>query len=295
MGFLEVGKRIVNTLQANNSEIFNELNTVIQCEPVGFLDSELRGITASIGLEKGKFFVPSGLDKSVLRVALLLALLVGPNGGNMLAQDIQASEYNTRNLEDVLTTDSVRTHLGTFNYFDGFPDQESSQKAHRIVDFGWAVRAYLNFIPAASIEMMHVGHRDIYQLQASQGVGLFEGIMNSRTMWLTGNTDTVYVSAFLDLSNGPMVVEVPLETGPGTVHDVFFRFVVDMGGPGPDKGYGGNYLTLGPGEEAPANTDNYVIASSPSYIYRLILRGCLDSNGKPETANHIFAKRSDIG
>ena len=49
----------------------------------------------------------------------------------------------------------------------------------------------------------------------------------------------------LDLeTDGPTVVEVPPGSGPGTVNDAFFRFVVDMGGPGPDKGKGGKYLIV---------------------------------------------------
>jgi len=38
---------------------------------------------------------------------------------------------------------------------------------------------------------------------------------------------------FFDLKkDGPIVVEVPKGSGPGTVNDAFFRFVIDMGGPG---------------------------------------------------------------
>ena len=54
----------------------------------------------------------------------------------------------------------------------------------------------------------------------------------------------------LDLEkDGPTVVEIPPGTGPGTVDDAFFRFVTDMGRPGPDKGKGGKYLILPPGYE----------------------------------------------
>jgi len=32
-----------------------------------------------------------------------------------------------------------------------------------------------------------------------------------------------------------MVIEIPKGAGPGILNDAFFRFVVDMGAPGPDK------------------------------------------------------------
>lgn len=39
--------------------------------------------------------------------------------------------------------------------------------------------------------------------------------MDSNPLWLTGNTSTVYLSAFLDLKkDGPTVIEIPPETGP---------------------------------------------------------------------------------
>jgi len=34
-----------------------------------------------------------------------------------------------------------------------------------------------------------------------------------------------------------------------TVNDAYFRFVVDMGAPGPDRGKGGKYLILPPDYE----------------------------------------------
>jgi len=59
MSFIKVGEKVFNTVHANNFEFFNELNTVIQREPIAFLDPELRGLASSIGLEKGKPFAPS--------------------------------------------------------------------------------------------------------------------------------------------------------------------------------------------------------------------------------------------
>ena len=59
--------------------------------------------------------------------------------------------------------------------------------------------------------------------------------------------------SFLDLKkDGPTVVEIPAGAGPGTVNDAFFRFVIDMGAPGPDKGKGGKYLILPPDYEGKA-------------------------------------------
>jgi len=48
--------------------------------------------------------------------------------------------------------------------------------------------------------------------------------------------------------DGVNVIEVPANSGPGTLNDAFFRFVVDMGPPGPDRKKGGTYGILPPGQ-----------------------------------------------
>jgi len=105
---------------------------------------------------------------------------------------------------------------------------------------------------------------------------------------LTGNTDTVHCTVMLDLQvDGPTVVEIPPGSGPGTVNDAFFRFVVDMGAPGPDKGRGGKYLIVPPGYEGALPKEGYFIARSPSYSNLVILRGFL-VDGKPDAASKMF-------
>jgi hypothetical protein len=116
---------------------------------------------------------------------------------------------------------------------------------------------------------------------------IFDQVMDSNPLFLTGNTSTVYLSAFLDLKkDGPMVIEVPPGAGPGTVNDAFFRFVIDMGPPGPDKGKGGKYLILPPGYEGNV-PDGYFTAKSTSWINWVILRGFLVDN-KPDFSSKLF-------
>ena len=78
-------------------------------------------------------------------------------------------------------------------------------------------------------------------------VVIFDKLMDSAQLFLTGNADTVYLLGVLDLlRDGPTVIEIPAGMGPGTVNDAPFRFVVDTGGVGPDRGKGGKYLVLPP-------------------------------------------------
>ena len=78
------------------------------------------------------------------------------------AKDQIPKGFNTPIPQDILTPDKVKTRIGDLNYFDGLPDDQTIERARYLVDLGRGVRAFLNFIPAASMEMMYVGHRDDY-------------------------------------------------------------------------------------------------------------------------------------
>jgi hypothetical protein len=73
--------------------------------------------------------------------------------------------------------------------------------------------------------------------------------MDSNSLYLTGNTSTMYVLPNLDLKrDGPTVLDAPAGML-GAFNDAWFRYVQDIGPAGPDKGQGGKYLILPPGYE----------------------------------------------
>ena len=85
--------------------------------------------------------------------------------------------------------------------------------------------------------------------------------MDSKSLFLTANADTVYYFSFVDLTKGPMVVEQPPK-GLGTVNDMWFGWIIDIGFPGPDRGEGGKYLFLPPGYDGPVPEGGFYIARS---------------------------------
>jgi hypothetical protein len=200
--------------------------------------------------------------------------------------------YNYKIPPQIMTPDSVATRIGTLKFFDGFPDKESTEKVYDNLDFMRGAEAFLNFIPAASIEAMRRGMVELGATKSNQVV-LLDQLLDSSPLFLTGNTDTVYASAILDLEkDGPTVVEIPPGCGPGTVNDAFFRFVVDMGAPGPDRGKGGKYLILPPGYKGTV-PEGYFVAQSTSYVNWLVLRGFL-VNGKPDAADKTFRENVKV-
>ena len=189
-------------------------------------------------------------------------------------------------LDSISTPDRVETSIGTLEYFDGIPTKETAKLLYDNLDFLRGVETFLNGIPAASVEGLRRGQESLGG-ESSNQVVIFDQLMDSKPLFLTGNTDTVYASAFLDLQkDGPTVVEIPPKTGPGTVNDAYFRFVIDTGSAGPDKGEGGKYLILPPDYKGPV-PDGYFTAKSTSYVNWLILRGFL-VDGKPDFSSNLF-------
>jgi hypothetical protein len=66
MEFVSFSKRFFNTIHANNYEFYEELDRVIQREPIEMLDPEIRGLIASIGIIKGRTFAPDKRMKKIL-------------------------------------------------------------------------------------------------------------------------------------------------------------------------------------------------------------------------------------
>jgi hypothetical protein len=106
--------------------------------------------------------------------------------------------YNTKIPESIMTPADIKTRAGTLKYFDGIPTKESAAALYNHLDYIRGVESFLNGMPAASLEA-------IRRSQVVQGsvnsyqVRIFDQLMDSNPLFLTSNTDTVYVSAVLDL------------------------------------------------------------------------------------------------
>jgi hypothetical protein len=151
------------------------------------------------------------------------------------------------------TPDTVESRLGTLEFHDGAPSEETASLLYDHLDFMNGVQAFLRGIPGASL---CAARRGFQAVGAEDNTFLlFSELMDSASLFLTGNCDTVYFWGFVDLSDGPMVLDVPSVDAPsgvlGTIDDMWFQWVTDIGLPGPDRGAGGRYLIVGPGYDGP--------------------------------------------
>lgn len=224
--------------------------------------------------------------------------------GTSASTEEKTPGYNYHIPSGILTPDTVETRFGQLKYFDGMPDKETVDKLYDGLDVMRGVETFLNGIPATSIEAFRRGLAEV-GADAPHKVVVMEKLLDSAPLFLTGNTDTVYALTMLELDrDGATVVEIPPEMGPGTVDDAYFRFVIDMGFPGLDKGKGGKYLILPPdyegdldppvgGFEAEVDGEKYFVAKSTSYVNLLFLRGFL-VDGKPDAATEMFENKLKI-
>jgi hypothetical protein len=227
-----------------------------------------------------------------LSAGLLIAGMVTLSMLSIVGATEVPSGYNTQIPISIMTPDKVDTRVGKLEFFDGVPTEKTTEKLFEHLMFLRGVEVFLNGVPMASAETLRLGFESIGVTEVHHLI-VTDKLMDSNPLFLTANTDTVYAFNAFDLEKtGPLVIEVPPGTGPGTVNDAFFRFVVDMGAPGPDKGQGGKYLILPPGYKG-EEPDGYFIARSPSYNNLLVLRGFL-VDGKPDTAAKMFSEQVKI-
>ena len=257
-------------------------------------------------------------SNKLIAIIVITTLMVACNNKGAItkqeAQNIQnknsfentLSKYKTDIPTKILTPDHVDSRIGELEFYDGMPTQTTLDKVYDNLDFMRGVDVFLNFIPATSIEGLRTGMAELGVNDYNE-VMVMDHLMDATSLFLTGNASTVYASSFMDLEkDGPTVVEVPAGAGPGTVNDAFFRFVVDMGAPGPDRKKGGMYIILPPDYEGDlvvtpnSFKDNHSvkamvggveqdvwIAKSKSYTNWLILRGFL-VDGKPDAAAKMW-------
>jgi len=191
----------------------------------------------------------------------------------------------------IVTPSEVQSErLGTLSYFDGYPSGETVEKVYDNIDFIRGVEAFLNGIPAASMQALIEGFKSL-GLNSLGEFGIFENLMDSKSIFLTPNTESVYTISYFDLKNGPVVVESPPNTL-GMINDMFFRYVTDLGNAGPDRGQGGKFLVLPPGydKEVP---EGYYVVQSLTYQNIIFWRGFLQK-GDPKPAVESIKATTNI-
>ena len=147
-----------------------------------------------------------------------------------------AMKMTTEIPASITTPDKVKTSIGELSFVDGFPTAATIQKSYDYLDTMRAVDVFVNSIPVASLIAIREGFKSVGV--TGNTIGIFEQLMDSRSLFLTPNTESIYAGGWLDLSKGPIVVESPPNVL-GIVDDMWFRYVADLGNAGTGPSYPG--------------------------------------------------------
>ena len=189
--------------------------------------------------------------------------------------------------------DKTKTRFGNLEFPGGYPTEETSQKVYDELDLQRATQLYLDMYPALSMRGMMIGTARDYGAKNSSYISVTADRLDSKAMWLTGNTESIYAMIVFDLKvDGPTVFEAPPGLM-GPVDDANFLFAFDIGPTGMDKGKGGKYLLLPPDYKGDV-PDGYFVFKSPTYRLFSFVRANAAVVGTGEKAMEFFRKNAKV-
>ena len=167
----------------------------------------------------------------------------------------------------------------SYEFTGGYPSATAAKAAQADAEFQRAVIAYRFWYPTVSCEGIFNGWR-------AAGIKDNENVLimacGPRQVAFTPNSDTPYGACVLDLSAGPIVIEVPPGPFIGLADDHHQGWIFDLGIPGPAGAKGGKHLLLPPGYQGDV-PQGYFVGRSSSNKVLLALRS-MPQNGDQKAA-----------
>jgi hypothetical protein len=191
---------------------------------------------------------------------------------------VQTYAMTTPTAPGVATPDRVDTSIGTLRLSDGFPTEETVEKVYDNLDRSRALQAYLLGIPIVNQAGMRQSLREFGP--ENQTDVIWEQLVDSKTVELTANDNTVYSFVWLDTKQGPLVLEIPPRVL-GLIDDFWYRWVADVGITGADRGQGGKYLVLPPDYKGEVPSGYFVVRPSTFGNWLAFRSFLVDGSPKP--------------
>jgi hypothetical protein len=207
--------------------------------------------------------------RKTLMVILMVGFLVGH----------ASAEVSKEVLDSISTPNEVETSIGTLKFLDGAPYPETAKKVYDYLDTARAMDTFLKGMPGASLKALIDGAHSIGAVAAHE-VMIFDKLMGAESLFLTGNSSTVYAIPDLDLKrDGPTVVEVP-DGLLGAANDAWFRFINNL----PTAG---KYLYLPPGYDGPV-PDGFAVYRPKTYRIWVFLRSSVKKGDVEAAASLVM-------
>jgi hypothetical protein len=207
---------------------------------------------------------PAGFATAIAMTLLLAATMVA-------TAFAQTYKMTTPIAPGIATPNTVESSIGTLKLSDGYPAPDTVQTIYDNLDRSRALQAYLLGIPMVNQASMRASLR-MFGADNQTDV-VWENLVDSKTVELTANDNTIYNFIWLDTHKGPLVVEIPPKVL-GAIDDFWYHWVTDVGITGADKGQGGRYLVLPPGYKGTV-PKGYLIVRPTTYGNWLFFRSFL--------------------
>ncbi len=219
-----------------------------------------------------------------ITICAALAACVAFSASSGVAQPLTGApaapefKFSTPMPRGVASPDTVDTRFGALHFFDGVPDQASTEKIYDNLDYQRAVQAYLLALPVVNQAANRAAILAMGPVNTT--VPIWEQMVDSRSVELTANNNTPYTWFWLDLRDGPIVLEAPPKVL-GLVDDIWYHWNGDIGFTGPDHGAGGKFLFLPPGYKGDVPQGYFVVRPGSYSVWVPWRTFLVDGDPKP--------------
>ena len=211
------------------------------------------------------------MRKTILPIVSLVII-----SGVVLFARPAGAQVSQEVIDSISTPNEVETSIGTLKFLDGAPLPETAGKVYDYLDTARAADAFLKGMPGASVSALMEGAHSLGAVEAHE-VMIFDKLMDAKSLFLTGNSSTVYCIPDLDLKrDGPTVVEIP-DGLLGAANDGWFRFINNFG-------VRGKYLYLPPGYDGPV-PDGFAVYRPKTYRVWCFLRSSVKDGAVDKAAS----------
>jgi len=179
----------------------------------------------------------------------------------------------------------IETRIGTLELQSDYLTPETAKILKDELFFQRAIQVYQLAYPA-------VGGAGIFYEQDKVGattgdIIYWSDFMTSAVELLTANVSVLYLISLQDLSEGPIVVDIPAGRILGHIDNIYQQPLTDIGIPGPNEGNGGMFLILPPNYDGEI-PENYLVVQSDTMQFLVLARSFVDEGDKSAAEERLL-------
>lgn len=145
----------------------------------------------------------------------------------------------------------IATPIGPIALAHSYFDEDAARRLYDEMDFQRACQAYVWSTPLVSMMGWQVAQGAAFGVTGDTDFVVLDTLREKRGI-VTANLTTPYILNFISLKDGPLEIRYPAGQTAGGVLDFWQRPLCDLGLTGPDRGQGGTYIIVGPGDDPAA-------------------------------------------